>query len=506
MDFYRQRVWVTKRRAFGLLGLIIAILCLTGAVCFSRAEDALSLSASFTPGDLTSPGYAVLTVTLQNNTEFTAEDVSLSPSENQKGIEIAPIEPGETAQFLYETAISQKTLDAGQMDVFVSCTLNGAPVRQRVSAKIHQVSALDEARFTRRVSASAVRTGDPVVIEYRVENTGSAEMRNVTVADVWPDFQPEPFSLAPGESRLLEYRFKATESAVSAATLSYVSAQSGVNYTLYAEKLPVNVETDRVHLTLARSAESVRAGERGEITLYADNDGAFRYFDLVLTEPTLGRIPGVPDELRPGDSFSLTLLTPPGGSAEYTFTLSMRDEAGTQVSFQSASIPMPTLPGEARSVLMTAEKPDASDDAFMLTLMGSETDLKNVRISEKTGGLLRTLDALPAMARTRVLVSCPPVESGLYQFTASFEQNGELNTATAEIAFDAKKEAPDPSAPNVLLTIVQARNLPTLVLILCGAAFAVLVIVAVLRICLKKRRRAGEKTEKFTPVHPKDGE
>ena len=488
----------------GHLSLILLILYLAGTLFFARAENVLSLSAGFTPGDLTSPGYATLTVTLQNSTEYKAEGVRLSPSESQKGVEIAPIAPGETAQFIYETSISQKTLDAGQMEVFVSYTLNGSPVKQRVQARIRQVPTLDEVRFTRRVLSGAVRVGDPVTVEYRVENTGSAEMQNVTVSDVWPDFAPEPFALAPGEAKLLSYRFKMTEPVVSAATLSYLSAQSGVNYTLYAEKLPLSAEIDRVRLTLSKSAENARAGERGGITLLVENDGTFRYFDLILTEPTLGRIPGVPDELRPGESFSLKLQTPPFESAEYVFTLSMRDEAGTQVSFQSASVPMNTLPSDAQSVQMTVEKADSG--AFILTLTGTETDVRDVRISEKTQGLLRTLDVLPAVSETQVLISCPPAESGLYQFSASFEQNGEAKTVTAEITAAAEEEAEASPAPDLLLTIVQAKNLPALVLILCSAAFIVLVTFAALRVRRKKRRRQGGKTEKFAPVHPKDGE
>lgn len=459
------------------------------------------------------PGPSTLTVLLYNSTEYTAQNVALSPSEKQAGQQIGDIAPGGSAKFEYEMVVSQKALNTGGVDVFVSCTLNGQRLKQQLSAPVRQVAALAEAEFSRRATTNVVRPGEEMKFTYTLRNTGAVGLENVVIFDSLDNYSFPTFALEPGETRELTRTVAVESNAVSRVSASFTSALSGSQYFLYAEELAVSVRGDDVRVKANEGA--LPYGQAGTLRLEIENAGLYNYTAMTLSEPTLGRIPFMPASLRAGETTSVDIALPAQTEErEYRFVLTLRDENGAVCALQVDPVKVAVMPMEEKDPCLVARVTPATDAegevAFMLTLSAGSQSLRNVEIGERSLGALRTLAVVPAAQETEIYLACRRTTDGQYAFSASYEQDGATQTIYAEPLTAAVAGSAEEKGLNALevlvISVVQKLNLTRGVAYACAGLLGLAVLIGaalLVRGRVRRQRKLKSVTSKFVPVHAK---
>lgn len=470
------------------------------------AEGPLEASARFNPSELAEPGEAELTVTLTNVGSAVVTDVRLSPTEAGEGEAMDDIAPGETARFVRTLSVGQDTMTAGYMDVYITFKVNGTAFRRQTRARIGTVSAPVKARFTRDVSASAVRAGDSAAITYRLENVGTVEMVNAVVTDDAAAFTSAPFRLKPGESRAFTHVVVVETDTATEPVATFASALSGGQYALRADRETISAATDEIRLTLPEEALSVSAGGKASFCLRIENAGGLEYEALELTEPSLGAFTGLPGRLKAGDSFEINLETPPlTEDAAYTFTLSMRDAGGNPVFFQTETVSVQVEPAAEGERTLRVRVVDEEKPAFMLTISGANGRETEAMVGEKTLGDLKSIALLPVGSEMDVYLSDEDGTQEEYHFYLKWQAEDGEHVVWADEPVHARHAARTVKGGSrvqtLFFTILNDGGLPERILLICAAAVLLTAAIAAVR---RLRRRPEtdelEHTSKFKPV------
>ena len=291
--------------------------------------------------------------TITNTGNVTLSDVTLSdPMAEVSGNPIAFLEPGESDSINYsaEYFITQADIDAGNFTNTASVaglSPSGDSIEAKASAIVNgsQQEAKeeqDETASLQLVKEVASINGDPdafnftqvgdlITYAFTVTNTGSVEITDITISDLFASVTGEPISsLAPGESDSTSYTaaYVITQEDINACSFTNTASASGLSLSgeAVSDEASVTVKgiTEEASIQVVMQIAAVNGyaplkkfnsvGDKITFSITITNTGAVELTNISISE-SIANISGGPiASLAPGESNSTTF------SATYTIT------------------------------------------------------------------------------------------------------------------------------------------------------------------------------------------
>ncbi len=498
---------------------ILAALCLLGAGVVAHADEPLGAVCAFSPADFIEPCTAKLSVTVHNSSDKRIESARIAYDPNRESEVIGTIEPGETIHFAYDIQITKKMLDAGKVNLTISYKIGNKTHKLQTAATVTQVEHLAKAQLTARIFKSAVYAGEIVQVEYRLKNTGEIAIENASVSDAAFSFVSDSFSLLPGEEKRISVMRAFSENAISAPRANFVSSVSANPYVVHAPSAAIHVTTDNLSFSIEPETVSVAYGERAHFSVSIKNNGLLSYSDPVLSGDGLGLIKAANATLKPQESLVVQVETPPiTGEIVYPIRLSLREAGGTERAFSVGDMNVFVAEAPSRNPILSVSTDEQDEIPFVIHIDGASRNLKNVKLSEKRLGEIKTFLTLEANSET-VFSPVLSVNKGeAYEFMLTWEENGETFTVSATPVISRithlkdTKAILDEASHASLYAIVNTTRLAKTALFGCAALIALILSIIILNhyVKTKKRRRqardAMSRTSKFAPLRTRDTE
>lgn len=502
-----------------ILFFLIFVMCLTGAGAVAHADEPLSAVCAFTPADFVEPAAAKLSVTIHNTSETRIENVKITQEASKESETVGTIEPGETMHFSVDVQITKKILDAGKVNFTLTYKIGNKNGKMQTSARVTRVEHLASVTLTSRIFKTALYSGESTQAEYVLKNTGAVNAENAVVTDQAFGFTSPAVTLAPGEEKVFIASYAFSDSAISSPRVNFISGESKNPYVVHAPSVALHVTEDNLSFTLEPDTVSVQYGDRAHFSVTVKNSGLLSYKNLSVTAENLGVFPVDSVYLKPGESATIHLETPPVAfSGTYPIFVSMREASGSERTFAAGEMNISVLTEENRNPLISAFANSEGDIPFLITVTGANRDLKNVRLSEKSMGDIKTFLVIKAGSETTYSPILSVNKGEAFEFMLSWEENGETTVVSATPVIsritsvkDAETNLTD-AAHASLYAMVNATHLPKIVLI---AALSVLFValtafIIVKSVQAKKRRRQAReqlgRTSKFAPIRIRDTE
>lgn len=510
---------ITKMSAKRILLLILTALCLLGAGAAAYADEPLGAVCAFAPADFTEPGTALLSVTVHNTSDKLIENMRITQDANKEGEKIGSVEPGETVHFSCSVQITKKMLDAGKVNLLITYKTGNKNHKMQVSAKVTRVENIASASLTSRIYKTALYAGESTQAEYRLVNTGAIAIENAIVTDPAFHFTSSAVTLAPGEEKVFYASYAFFESAISSPRADFVSSESRNPYVVHATSAAIHAVDDNLAFTVEPDSVSVNYGGRAHFSVTIKNNGLLSYTDLTVTAENLGAFPAAGVRLNPGASASIQLETPPVTfSGTYPIVVSMREAGGSERSFPAGEMNVSVQESVQRNPLIYVTADAAGISPFTITVSGANRDLKNVVLSEKSLGDIKTFLVIKADSETVFSPKLYVDKGEAFEFMLTWSEDGETFSVSATPVisqFTTAKDAGEDlteAAHASLYTMVNATHLPRVILIAClTLLFLALAFFILYRSVQAKKRRLQVreqlgKTSKFAPIRTKDTE
>lgn len=502
-----------------ILVFLLFVMCLMGAGVIAHADEPLSAVCAFTPADFVEPTAAKLSVTIHNASDSRIENVKITQEASKEGETVGAVEPGETMHFSVDVQITKKILDAGKVNFTLTYKIGNKNGKLQTSAKVTRVSSLASVTLTSRIFKTALYSGESTQAEYVLKNTGSVAAENAVVADQAFGFTSPAVTLVPGEEKVFVASYAFSDSAISSPRVNFISEESKNPYVVHAPSVALHVTDDNLSFTLEPDTVSVKYGDRAHFSVTVKNTGLLSYRNLCVTAENLGVFPADNAYLKPGESATLHVETPPVTfSGTYPVLISMRETSGSERTFTAGEMNISVLTEENRNPLISASANSEGDIPFVITVTGANRDLKNVRLSEKTLGDIKTFLVIKADSETAFSPILSVNKGEAFEFMLSWDENGQTNVVSATpvlsritSARDAETNLTD-AAHASLYAMVNATHLPKIVLIAgLSVLFVALTIFIIIKsVQAKKRRRQAReqlgRTSKFSPIRTRDTE
>lgn len=502
-----------------ILIFLLLCLCLLGTGVAAHADEALIASCAFSPADFVEPTSAKLSVTVHNATDKLIENVKITQEASKEGEIIGAIEPGETMHFSLNVQITKKLLDAGKVNFQITYKIGGKNQKLVTSAKVTHVSALASVKLTSRIFKTALYPGESTQAEYRLKNTGTVAAENAVVCDQAFDFLSPAITLAPGEEKIFVANYSFSESAISSPRVDFVSGASKNPYVVHAPSVALHVTDDQLTFAIEPETVSVKYGDRAHFSVSVKNNGLLSYKNPSVSVENIGVFPSEYASLTPGETITLHVETPPVTfSGIYPVQISMRETGGSERIFSAGEMNISVFNEESRNPLISVSSNSEGNTPFVITISGANRDLKNVCLSEKTMGEIKTFLVIKAGQETVFSPALSVAKGEAFEFMLSWNENGEAFSVSATPVLsritsvkDAETGLTDASHAS-LYTMVNATHLPKIVLIACFTLLfiALSAFITVKSVQRKKRRQQAReqlgRTNKFSPIRTRDTE
>ena len=433
----------------------------------------------------------------QTLTNVVVTDI-LDPSFNCTIPTLAPTETSTLCTFNY--TVTQTDLDAGQVDNTASAA----------SAEITTVTDSETVTgptrtasfdFEKIVSGDYAAAGNTLNYTFRVENTGNVTLSNVTVTD---PFFGSPINcvvgtLAPGAvdnttctaSYTVDQNDVDLGSVENTATAT-VDAPAGVTDPADQDSTAVsNGPTEAASIEVVKSADDgvfTSATDSEDFTFTVTNTGNVTLTNVTLTDADLGYTCSTIEDLAPGDSTSLCVVTPTPDPLQATKNFDQSDvDAGSytnEVTVTAESAGLGTAVSDDDEVTVTGPAPApaislAKSTTFAGTFDAVGDTLTYEYLITNTGNI--TITGQPAVTDDKIAsVDCPAIPgtgiapggtltcTGEYDVTqADLDAGSVVNEATAELTQPIVPQNPGDD-PFVVVTsntdteTVMASQLPEL--------------------------------------------
>lgn len=396
------------RCALAALLIALAALALAGApgLGASAEEDALlRVQVSVRPEGLIEPGDVILSFTIENVSDVEAGDVYLASADGLIFEPVGPIAPGETRTFSRQHSVTERELEAGEIDYTISYddpSGGGVKANYGVRAQIRRSDAQPTAEFTRQFSSRSVEEGGTLIVTYRVRNTGNVPLTELQVRDELGDYTGRVEMLEVGESRTLINRTNVTATAVSSARLSYRA--EGEDEPMEEALSDVSVGVASAGLSSEFSADySAFSRSNANVVLTLTNTGSVGYRDLCVIDDLYGGV--IADELTlpaGGEPVEVSRGYNLRGEQGFRWRVMGRSESGAEVDFTTETISLPVREAgtdAAMRVVVRALTPkirragDVKMRAYIENIGGVE--LRDLVLSEDGQGGLLNFAVLP---------------------------------------------------------------------------------------------------------------
>lgn len=465
--------------------LVLMGLLLLGVVLFgtsAMAEDPISRTIEITPKVLTGTGTVRVSINITNLSDdggavsVTLFDPNGEVCGNFGSGGTANLSPGASASFSGNWTVSQTQLDAGKITYTARYSVVNeegmrVQVTRPIAATFSYNTATAQLHIDRFVEPSAtVMQGQTVKIRYTIKNTGTIDIKNITIKD--PDITSEPAvrALLPvGETAELSYSFVAgSTSKTTHAEISYEYEVNGKTEKPAAKQAdpPVTIDVTIANLVIQLTGKQmVASGEKIDLTYVITNKSDLSYEQLKITDKVLGDIDSNLS-LGPGKSHQGTKSITVNASETYQLTLTGVDSAGNDVIYQSNQLTVQTTETEIDSsvigvvpvvmdILIEADRDviyeQPSPIVFRVKVTNNGANAaENVTIAA-VGKTIKIIDRIEPLETVDFLIELSASMAGQFQFTATAKDSSGKDTSVEsnifQITYHEIKEPVTPPPP-----------------------------------------------------------
>ena len=461
--------YIMKRNMFIVMLLVATLLLLTGVAL--AETDPIVCSMEIKPARLIGPGPVDVVIRISNSGDTDMKDpLLLYNPVSQPVLDFGTngavlLQAGESRTWEGKWDVNQRTLENGALVFFVKYTLykdNGEgysqsqPIRGEIS--LQEGSASIDVKRT--ISPTAARSGQEVIVQYDISNTGTLKLQNVTIqehADINKDEQKVP-ELEPGKMAQVKFPVKmGNKDLTSSAVVTYQSEGSTQTEKIEVEAAKIVFGEPAMTATLTSSVKGVPINGKFTLTLALKNNGTVDYTNLRVMDPTLGEVFSNQSLAKSG-TLSLEKEIALTATTEYQFTVYAIDNTGTEVSLTSDAVTVEAVDPDKMvhlSLALFSDKTEVFEQPgrvrFTIYIENdSPVEAKDVTVSHGATKIY-TFASIPAGEARRLTRDAALSMEGKYQFSASLvDALGNAQTFPSneiQIAFTVPTAAPATPTP-----------------------------------------------------------
>ncbi len=440
-------------------------------------RDTLTVTATVSPEGMAVPVEAKVFITLVNSATEPISDIRILSTDGTLIKDVGELSgAGRSSEVFSETLVpTANQLGAGGVEYQIYYTLDkGKPseLRRKITkmAEIERLQAEPNLEFTRKPSATYAQAGGEITITYRLRNTGNVPLTDMVLSDELCGEIDRVESLSPGKKTTFTKSVTIDGNAESRPSVSYIYPGADTPLTKKLDPVTIYKADELLEARIDADRVTVSPGEVVKLQLKLSNRGNVTYDKLEIRDQALGTLGTLPGELKPGEDFWFVKRVNLKSTTTFLFTASGKSQSGAPVTAVSNTLTVAVTPA-VDTVQMTisaaADNPNPSGPGqadFTVTIHNSgEMDIRNVAISERARGEIKTLAVAPP-GDTAVLVSYPVTQDETFVFmgAVSDAEGGRLTVLSP--AVDVKT-----SAGGMSQTAVQAAPEATAVLGLATA-------------------------------------
>ncbi|MDO4547073.1 MAG: hypothetical protein Q4D04_03145 [Clostridia bacterium] len=506
--------------------LILLVICLCAQVAADEGED-VTVTYTVQPASMVVPEEMLVRLTLVfedteliGNIRICREDGTVVANVN-----VDNITSGQP-YVLSDTMIpTERQLNDNRVLYTVRYTRDynqpsAYDVETSVIIEIEKIQALPGIEFTRLAAYTLVSAGEEFGIVYRVCNSGNVAITNLFITDAIFGEVARLDRLEPGERRLFFQKTSINENTLSIPRIVYSHAATSDSYTRELAPTPIIVAREDLRMVISADAYEVVASGTVKLTCNIINNGDVTYYKMLVYDDNLGRVLFPASEIKPGETYSFDKMVSIDEDMSFTFTLQAQSETGSAVEVLSNSIAIKAVTDvyNAIDIDLQAEIVSLTDTGATVNLRltnNGSVGIRNVRLSERSRGMFKTLFIVPA-GETVVRRVFTVEQSDSLAFMAEVTDNsgGVLTVLSNELAIDENtprdENIQSPITPplidkveGVSLHIPDADNTYANMILVASAVVISLIIIAVIVFArgmraTKKRESARERTIRRT--------
>ncbi|MDR0896384.1 MAG: hypothetical protein LBN04_00855 [Oscillospiraceae bacterium] len=416
----------------------------------ASAEDPIITQIEASPTTLSNPGNVRVSINITNNSDTDGViSVTLYDPNNQVCGSFgsggtAHLAAGASQSYSGTWGVTQAQLDSGRFGYSVHYTVpgaNGQPiiVNKPLAVFIQHNKARAELNSVRSAPGGGVIAGQTVQINYELTNTGTLDLKDITIEDPGITDQTVTYPLLKvGEMVPLSYTYIAgTTSQTTQATISYSYEINGKTETSSKTHDPkvIDVTIPDLQVTLTADPLLIEPGDQVKFHYTITNRSDLSYEQLRIVEAIMGDL----DQnvsLGPKETISGDKTIYVSAATDYQLHVTGLDSTGNPVAFQSnvCSVKLAAgaetddpLTAEYVPVLMTVvvesdrdviyDEPGEVVFRIAVTNHGEEP-LNNVVI-RASGKDIQTISVLEAGQTYELLKRFSVLMGGAFEFTAT---------------------------------------------------------------------------------------
>ena len=306
----------------------------TATVTAEKAEAKISVDKTAEPmKDVEVGDEITYTVVVKNEGNVTVKSGELEDSLVTLTGKTFELAPDETATFTYTYTVTQADVDAQEIVNVVKANAKAVrgddPKEATDTVTVKTVPADPELTVTKTAKPDKdVAVNDVIKYTVTVENTGNVTIKDIEVDDTLVDLSVEPFTLAPGEVKTINYEYTVTQADVDAGHVKNAVTATGTNPggeptpgddEIDVPTEPADPKIDVEKTSSKQQGVDLAEGDTITYTVTVTNEGNVTLHDVKVV-----------DELT-GDTWTVETLAPDATETfEATYTITAADDkAGT---------------------------------------------------------------------------------------------------------------------------------------------------------------------------------
>ncbi len=488
-------------------------------------QKALKVTSGINPEQMASPGQASVRIALSNTTGAVLEDVSLYDGEGNivYGPVRIPAGDGEGARtYSAEIQVSKRQLADGYVRYSVNYVMGKGTDRERtvqkqINIKIKKVKARPKLEFSREISSRFVTEGSEVTLTYRLRNTGNVKLTDIRVSDELGGEVGSLSSLDVGRKKTFTQKVVIREGQVSRPKVSYSFEGSEKTRTEKLKSSEIALAREELVLELSASRSTVNPGDKVNLTLRLINNGNVSYSKLRISDPVLGDLGSLANDLKAGQEYVFSKEVPIKSSTSFQFHVTGRCATNSEISYKSnlcmVSVNNPSQSGIRLRLQAETQTPFINGPGpvtFTLHLYNEgDLDIRDVMLSEQTSGAIKRMAVL-APGETQLEQTYQLTKSGTFVFVAQVSdgQGGsmtvlsdpiEVEVGSAAPVISGETGAPSASGGGNAFKLPENPRIFRNMMLLVGSLLAIILIFAVAggmrrrkKRIMQQRRRAAQ--------------
>ena len=271
----------------------------SATVTAEAANAELSITKSANPTSGVAVGDTITyTVVVTNTGNVSVTDGTLRDTLVDLSGKTFELAPGASAEFTYSYTVIQADVDAGKINNTVTANATAVrgddPAVVSADAEVTTVAAAAELSVTKSADVTEdVKVGDTITYTVEVTNTGNVTVTDVALGDTMVTVEENGFSLAPGETKEISYKYTVTQADVDAGEIANTvtvsaAAARGDDPDDASATVTVAAEAAAAELSITKSvnesANAVNAGDTITYTVVVKNTGNVTVKDITLSD------------------------------------------------------------------------------------------------------------------------------------------------------------------------------------------------------------------------------